>query len=322
MISYQTHRNGHYMIEKHRRYFLMIIICAVLLLQACGANDDKKEQQTSPETSINEATSKQQQKENIDKTPWSGEAQGHISNGDPATGNTAFLVHAGRINAALNRYSNAGFMHSNAVDDEEKNLAKAIATHSVNAETQSSYQLIEPVLKNNKAKAFKDELADLAKEETLSKLLDMSAENKDARKAVDKTVRMLLSRLQTSINTLKPSIHEVMLAASAILREAGDAMQKGLSAKGSILDRQEYEIGSSLIYSTSSIHPENRITYCEKSSNAIRDNRNKLDNLLDDITVYRGKNSKANAGDVYALAKEVEEMANSLPKNDEEICKK
>ena len=112
-----------------------------------------------------------------------------------------------------------------------------------------------------------------------------------------------------------------MLATSALLRNAGDAMQKGLSAKGDIIDKLQYEKGMSLIYSMRLISPENQVHYCDKSRDTNRDFKDKVRKLGDDLTSYPGKSSEANAGDVYAYAKEVEDNANTVPEKDEDICK-
>ena len=94
--------------EKNRRFYLGIILCSSITLHACGGNEDKQVQQTTSGISTNTAESKQVKSDNTDKTPWSGQAQGYVSTGDPATDNVAFLVHAGQISAALNSYRDAG----------------------------------------------------------------------------------------------------------------------------------------------------------------------------------------------------------------------
>ena len=301
------------------------ILCGFLLLTGCGDKDAKPEQNLTAAVST-EAAGQKVNTGSVDKTPWSGDAQGYIASGDPATDNVAFLVIAGRINAALHGYRDAGqklesLARNNKATAETSDLAKSITTDSVNDELQASYQLIEPVLIKNKSKTFKDELADLAKPETIANLLDTAFEKDKERSAVNKTVEIILSRVQSSINAVNPSIHDVMLATSALLRDAGEAMQKGLSAKGDIIDQKQYEKGMSLIYSMRSISPEYQMHYCDKSRDTNREFKDKVRKLGDDLTSYTGKSSDANAGDVYAYAKEVEEIANALPEKDEDVCK-
>ena len=302
------------------------ILCGLLLITGCGGDNDSPTEQK-PTVSISSyAATEKIDTGSVDKTPWSGDAQGYVSSADPATDNVAFLVIAGRIQSALKAYREAGqrltsLAQNNSATPELRELEKAIATDSVNAEIQSSYELIEPVLIKNKSKTFKDELTDLAKPETIANLLDTAFEKDKERSTVQKTVKVILSRLQTSINAVNPSIHEVMLATSALLRDAGEAMQKGLSAKGNIIDRQQYDKGMSLIYSMHSISPEYQVHYCDKSRDTNRDFKDKVRKLGDDLTSYTGKSSTANAGDVYAYAKEVEDIANSLPEKDKDICK-
>ena len=302
------------------------ILCGFLLLTGCGGDKDMAAD-TKPEQKVTtQAAVKKVETGSVDKTPWSGDAQGYIASGDPATDDITFLVLAGQINAAIHGYRDAGqrlndLARNNSATPEERDLAKAIAMSSVDNELQANYQLIEPVLIENKSNTFKDELADLAKDETISNLLDTAFEKDKERSAIKKTVGIILSRLQNSINAVNPSIHDVMLATSALLRDAGEAMQKGLSAKGDIIDRQQYEKGMSLIYSMRLISPENQVHYCDKSRDTNRDFIGKVRKLGEDLTSYTGKSSEANAADVYAYAKEVEDMANTLPEKDEDICK-
>ena len=189
------------------------ILCGLLLLTGCGgdkgtAADSKPEQKATAAVSPQAAVQKAETG-SADKTPWSGDAQGYIASGDPATDDVAFLVIAGQINAALHGYRDAGqrlndLARNNKATPEERDLAKAIATSSVDNELQTSYQLIEPVLIKNKSKTFKDELADLAKPETIANLLGTAFEKDKERSAVNKTVEIILSRAANFNQRRKP----------------------------------------------------------------------------------------------------------------------
>ena len=243
------------------------ILCGLLLITGCGDNNAGSTEQTTTSSGPGAVSaSKKVASAKVDITSWSGEALGYVSRGNPATDNVAFLVHAGRIQSALNSYRDAGqrltsLAQNNSATPEERELAKAIATASVGADLQESYKLIEPVLIKNKSKPYKEELANLAKAETISDLLDTAYEKDKQRGAVQKSVKLILSRLQTSINDVNPSIREVMLSASALIREAGDAMQKGLSATGNVIDRTQYEKGLALLIATRFTKPEYQVHY-------------------------------------------------------------
>ncbi len=307
--------------KKNSQLNLFIILSCSLFLYACGSDDDISEQQNTANSKSSTVPSKPTKAINVDKTPWKGEAQGHVSKGDPATDKVAYLVHVGRIQSALSSYRTAGQTVSRNSTPEEKELWKSVAVASVGPDIQSDYISIEPVLIKYKIPNFKQELMDLAKPETISSLLETDYKKREAQNAVQKTVSMLVSRLQTSIYNVNPSTQEVMLATSALIRTSGEAMQKGLSAKGDIMNRQEFQKGLSLIESVNYIRPKNKIHYCDKSRNINREYRDNVGELVDKLILYSGKGSETNAGDVYALAKEIETTASSLPLKDEEICK-
>jgi len=112
-----------------------------------------------------------------------------------------------------------------------------------------------------------------------------------------------------------------MLAGFVMLRESGKNLQQGLSPEGKITDPSKHQLGISQIDSTLSLIPRFAINMCEEQREISQVYRGNTNQIVEKLMSFDNQPTEANISDVYALAKQIEIIAKSLPERDQDICK-
>lgn len=243
-------------------------------------------------------------------TLWAGTPKGYVSQGNPTNDEVAFLVTLGRVQAAIGRVNS---------HDKESEM-----TNPFTANVLTDYMLIDPFVsgKSLRSLSLQPLLSELAAPETFAILVGTNRDQRQERNALSVKLRDLILRVDGIVTERFPSTRSSALAISALYREAGELLVTALSNDGQILDISKYRDALQLMEASLRLQVK-KVTACERSRNAIKQlkNRGPLGDLLDRlIVVTEAGTLDANAGDVFAAAERLEQLGNSLPSSDKQIC--
>lgn len=232
---------------------------------------------------------------------WSGEARGHVENGDPMTDTVAFLVGVGSVHAHWNAYSEL----ANGRKDqglEGKTIASAIGD-----EVYEVYGRLEA-----RAAELKPRIADLRPSLDALTSPDMVAQLDAPGRRMPADWGSLRDHFKVWADGLIESVpgrhtRQILLARSALLRKAGEAFAGtnpggAVQAEGAVTAA----VGDGFIDSAIKVS-RMALSLCEKQSVPLRETREATTALR--IRLYEGQ---ADPGDVFDLAAQVESRAADL----------
>ncbi len=314
-------KNGYFLV---RRAKLVSVLCAIAcLISACGADT-----QTSNLNVADTSEAKDEQRTDIDKaTPWSGSASGYISEGDPASDRIELFVRLGRLLAAASVYQ----QRANEIQSEHNPAQEQIrSARARTAEVFSkglinSYAEIDSLIerkadKSKQALSLQGYLDSFISERTLGELVNVDRAQRVKRNEAMQKTRDFMSRIHAVVLAFFPSRHEYLLASSALIREAGDKMAKGVSADGVVLDSDSVQEAFALIDRSVKLDPKN-VSFCESQRTPIRDHKKTIDDLLNKMAQFeRGIQLGVTASDIYNLAREAQIAGERFPEIDSSDC--
>ncbi len=325
------------LINKH--HFLGVLF-TLLFVTAC--NDDKNKPgsvskstktqsllsiPTSTDSDSSDTTEKTNSPDEV-KT-WYGQDLGFVRTENPVNNKIEALIALGKINAATISYRNSSTFLSNQANDSDVKLWRAHAAASINKEILNTYDSLELVFKINNIKPFKDSLEKLAKPETIEIYTSFdggrgnNSNDKGIRhrkNEITEETRSITASVLNVISVLAPSRKEYMLAGSVLLHESGKNLQQALSVDGIITDPGKHQLGISQIDSALSLIPKSAINACEQQREITQTYRENINKIVEQLMSFDNKPVPATISDIYALAKQTENIAKALPDKDQDIC--
>lgn len=243
-------------------------------------------------------------------TVWQGSSAGHISQGDPSNDDVAFLVRLGYVQAAVGRATSY---------DKEEGMKNPFT-----AEVLEQYAQIDAYVtgKSNSSLSLQPLLSQLAAPETFSTIMDSSRSMRQQQNDIQNQMRNLTLRIDAIVTERFPSTRASALAISALMREAGELLRKGLSENGHIISETHYRDALHLVEASLRLRV-NKVSACGRSQEAIKQlkPRGPLGDLVDRLIIVSSEGTlDANAGDVFAAADRLEKLGVSLPNDDSLIC--
>lgn len=239
-----------------------------------------------------------------------GEPKGYVSQGDPTTDSIAFLVHLGRVQAAIGRANSY---------DKEKGMKNPFTSKVL-----ADYTTIDPFVsgKSSRNLSLQPLLSEIASPETFAVIMGSSRSQREERNAISAKLRALILRVDGIVTERFPSTRASALAMSALHREAGELLMTGLSSDGQILDTPKYRDALQLMQASLRLRV-NKGTSCDRSRDAVKQlkPRGPLGDLLDRlIVISKSGTVDGNAVDVFEAAESLEQLGTSLPADDRQIC--
>jgi len=254
---------------------------------------------------------------------WHGQDYGFVSADHPAINKIEALIALGKINAATISYRNTSTYLSSQASDSDVILWSGHAAASINEDVLDIYDSLELVFKNNNIKPFKDSLEQLAKPETIE-IYTRNSNDKVIRQQKNDIIqasRVISASILNAVSVLEPSRKEYILAGSAMLNESGKNLQDALSKDGIITNPSKHQLGISQIDGALSLIPKFAIDVCEKQRLISQTYKNNTNEIVEQLMSFDNKPAQAGVSDIYALAKQTENMAKTLPEKDQDICK-
>lgn len=246
---------------------------------------------------------------NID-TVAAGEPKGYVPQGDPTTDSVTFLVHLGRVQAAIGRANSY---------DKEKGMINPFTSKVL-----ADYATIDPFVsgKSSRNLSLLPLLSEVAAPETFAVIMGSSRSQRKERNAISDQLRVLTLRVDGIVTERFPSTRVSALAMSALHREAGELLMTGLSNDGQILDIHRYRDALQLMEASLRLRV-NKVTSCDRSRDAVKQlkTRGPLGDLLDRLIVTSKSGTlDGNADDVFEAAERLAQLGASLPADDRQIC--
>jgi hypothetical protein len=241
---------------------------------------------------------------------WEGESAGYITRGNPTNDDVRFLIHLGRVQAAIRRANH---------HDKEEGMSNPFTPRIL-----AGYAVIDPFVsgKSSSSLSLQPLLSEVAAPETFTIIMDRTSSKRMQRNAIHTQLKTLILRVDAIVTERFPSIHSSALAMSVMLREAGELLRTGLSIDGQILDIAQYQDALQLMEASLRLRV-NRVISCDRSRDAIEQLKGSgpLGDLLDRlIIISKSGTVNGNAGDVFDAAQTLEKLGTNLPDDDGKIC--
>jgi hypothetical protein len=241
---------------------------------------------------------------------WEGESAGYAVQGDPTNDEVAFLIHLGRVQAAIGRANH---------HDKEQGMGNPFTPIIL-----ADYTIIDPFVsgKSSSSLSLQPLLSKIAAPETFATIMDRTPSKRMQRNAIHIQLKTLILRVDAIVTERFPSTHTSALAMSALLREAGELLRTGLSIDGHILDIARYRDALELMEASLRLRAK-KVISCDRSRAAIKQlqGRGPLGDLLDRlIIVSKSGTVNGNAGDVFKAAQKLQQLGVNLPEDDGQIC--
>jgi len=283
---------------------------ATLLTAFLVTGCDTETAQIEAPNEITLASSSQGISTTTDAKLWEGKPKGYVAQGDPATDDVSFLVHLGRVQAAIGR--------ANSYDKEEG------MNNPFTSKVLVGYKAIDPFVsgKSSKSLSLQPLLSEMAAPETFAIIMGSNSSERQARNAISVQLRSLIGRVDGIVVERFPSTRASALAMSALHREAGELLMTGLSNDGQILDISKYRDALQLMEASFRLRV-NKVSSCDRSQDAIKQlmSRGPLGDLLDRlIVITKSGTLDGNAGDVFEAGESLAQLGASLPDDDRQIC--
>lgn len=285
------------------------VLLSTFWISACDADAPASPVESS--NSVTVVPGAQSKPKTINAELWEGESRGHVVRGDPADDEVAFLVHLGRVQAAIGR--------ANHYDKEEG------MTNPFTPRVLAGYSAIDPVVsgRTHSDLSLQPLLSELAAPETFATIVDPSPSKRMARNAIQTQMTTLVGRVDAIVTEFFPSTRTSALAMSALHREAGELLRTGLAIDGQILDIVQYRDALRLMEASLRLRV-NKASLCDRSRAAVEqlNQRGPLGDLLDRLIVVSESGAVGgNAGDVFKASEKLAQLGASLPNDDGQICK-
>lgn len=251
---------------------------------------------------------------NISNTTWEGEAKGYISSAEPESSNIEYLIRLARVSAAVISYSKFATESREAKTPVMEVLWKIEAVSSVNLDTQLLYSSITSNLEKRNIQSIKDELIKLAKPESVSALVNDDYEKRFEKRQIKEALDSIEYRLSEDAYETA-SVHDVLLASSALLREVGELMEQAVSVQGQIMDKVLYIKAFSLFEATRAVMPASSFMYCDDEVSRMKIVKNGIDQLENKLKRVQESDqdlNNVNAGDFYELAGVAQQMGSRI----------
>lgn len=165
-------------------------------------------------------------------------------------------------------------------------------------------------------------LSEMAAPETFAVIMGSSRSQRMERNAISVQLRALILRVDGIVTEHFPSTRTSALAMSALYREAGELLMKGLSKDGQILNISKYRDALQLMEASLRLRV-NKVTLCDRSRDAVMQlkSRGPLGDLLDRlIVISKSGTVDGNAADVFEAAERLAQLGANLPADDRQIC--
>lgn len=241
---------------------------------------------------------------------WNGESAGYTQHDVSAKDDVAFLIHLGRVQAAIGR--------ANSYDKEDD------MKNPFTPDILSGYASIDPFVngKSSSNLSMQPLLSQVAAVEAFTSIMNNTPTERMQRNEIHKQMKTLILRADAIVTERFPSTRASALAMSALLREAGELLRTGLSANGQIINVANYRDALQLIEASLRLRV-NKVSACERSRKAIKQlkSRGPIGDLLDKlIIVSQAGTVNGNAGDVFNAARKLAQLGTNLPKDDNQVC--
>jgi len=238
---------------------------------------------------------------------WQGESAGYKTQADPINDDVAFLIHLGRVQAAIGKAN---------YHDKEVGMSNPFTPQIL-----ADYAVIDPIVsgKSSANLSLQPLLSNVAAPETFTIIMDQTPSTRMQRNAIHTELKTLIQRVDAIVTERFPSTRVSALAMSALLREAGELLRTGLSANGEILDTAKYQNGLQLMEAALRLRV-NKVTACDRSREAVKQLKGNgpVGDLLDRL-IIGSKTGKVN-GNAGDAAKKLQQLGSNLPEKDENIC--
>lgn len=241
---------------------------------------------------------------------WVGESRGHVAQGDPASDDVVFLVHLGRVQAAIGRTSSY---------DKEDGMPNPFTPRVI---TEGA--VIDSAIsgRGRADLSLQPLLSEVASPESFATIMDQSRSKRMEQNAIQTQLRNLTLRVDALVTEIFPSTRASALAMSALFLEAGEMLRTGLDIDGQILDITRYRDALQLMDASLRLRV-NKVSACDRSSKAIDQLKSNgpLGDLLDRFIIVSETGAVGgNAGDAFEAAEKLEQLGLSLPDDDAQIC--
>lgn len=246
----------------------------------------------------------------VSQQAWQGQSQGYLVETDPTKHDAAFMVSLGRVLAAIGR-----------ANHYEKEVGMS---NPFTDEVLAEYALIDPVVSGQSSISLSLQplLSKVASNESFAMIIDKTSSKRKQRNAIHENMKNLILRVDAIITERAPSTKASALAMSAMFREAGELLRNALSSNGEIVNFTQYRDSIELMEAALRLRVR-KVSSCPRSSDAIKQLKSNgpMGNLLDKLIIgaQSGK-VNGNPGDVFAAARKLELLGNSLPDDEREIC--
>ncbi len=294
--------------NKQFRNFGLLILLTLFCISGCKKDDPKAS--ITPEKEVSVAASDQAKAVMKSAQLWQGESAGFQAQEHLANDDVSFLVHLGRVQAAIGR--------ANSHDIEEG------MSNPFTPRVLDGYYRIDSFVtgKSSSSLSLQPLLSEMASPEIFSIIVDKSSSARTQRNETKLKFRNLILRVDAIVTERFPSTKSSALAMSALHRQAGELLRTGLSVDGQILNGSQYRDALQLMEASLRLRVK-KFSTCSRHKQAMDElsNNGPLGDLLDRLIILSesGKVS-ANAGDVFNAARKLQELGTSLPNDDAQIC--
>jgi len=313
--------------QHHLSGVCLTMLFTLFFVTACNDNNDQSDSAShsvKPQSLLSSSTSinaEDTASANEVKT-WYGQDLGFVSAENPFFNKVEALIALGKINAASISYRNTSIFLSTQANDSDVKLWRAHAAASINQEILTIYDSLELVFQKNNIKPFRDTLEQLAKPETIE-IYTRTGNNKKLRQQkneITQATRIITASVLNAISVLAPSRKQYMLAGSAMLNQSGENLQHALSLDGKITDLSKHQLGISQIDGALSLIAKFAVNMCEEQRKVSQTYRDSTNKIVEQFMSFDNKPVQASVSDIYALAKQTENIAKTLPEKDQDIC--
>ncbi|BFM06358.1 hypothetical protein [Halioxenophilus aromaticivorans] len=231
---------------------------------------------------------------------WQGEAQGFTTNATPTSDTTAYLIALGSVDAHWSAFKE---LLQNR-DYYQVTSAEIMAV--LNEDFFAFYDAVEDrALEQSKTRESLRPTLESFLSAEVAQAIDAGpfAEIPDWKT----TSERIKYWLKGTTESVKRTTREILLSRSGLLRRAGDAFAIGLDKNGHVIDTVAENLAQGFLHAAMQVS-RYHISFCDAHKNALK-------NSSEAGFALRGKlaDKNANAGDVYQLAGQILETAESLP---------